>query len=141
MLYAAVFLTRYLDLFRAVGWNSFYLVFFKLFYIISSFYIILLMMKVYPRTREREKAWKLALWSLGGSIVLAPILPAFYKEGYPYHWITEVSRKTSDIDSLQPHANETAIPLDCLDLFHCSRVSLCTSTAFAPATDHCSHCD
>lgn len=90
MLYAAVFVTRYLDLFRAEGWNSFYLVFFKLFYIISSFYIIFLMMKVYPRTREREKAWKLALWSLGGSLVLAPILPAFYKEGYLPHWFTEI---------------------------------------------------
>lgn len=90
MLYAAVFVTRYLDLFRAEGWNSFYLVSFKLFYILSSFYIIFLMMKVYPRTREREKAWKLALWSLGGSLVLAPILPAFYKAGYPYNWFTEI---------------------------------------------------
>lgn len=93
MLYAAVFVGRYLDLFRADGWYSFYLVFFKLFYIISSFYIILLMMKVYPRTREQEKAWKLGLWSLGGSFVLAPIGTLLSFGGFPSHWFTEVSRK------------------------------------------------
>lgn len=49
------------------------------------------MMKMYPRTREKERAWKLALWSIGGSVVLAPIvLPIFYGR-YPHHWFTEVS--------------------------------------------------
>lgn len=90
MLYAAVFVGRYLDLFRPEGWHSFYLVFFKLFYIFSSFYIILLMMKVFPRTREREKAWKLALWSLGGSLILAPVSTLLYYKGVPTHWFTEV---------------------------------------------------
>lgn len=86
-----VFCARYLDLFRKVGWSSVYNVFFKIFYILSSFYIILVMMKMYPRTREKERAWKLALLSAGGSLVLGPILlPIFYK-GYPYHWFTEVS--------------------------------------------------
>ena len=83
MLYAAVFVGRYLDLFRADGWDNFYLV----------FYIILLMMKVYPRTREQEKAWKLGLWSLGGSFVLAPIITLLDFGGFPSHWFTEVSRK------------------------------------------------
>ena len=46
----------------------------KIFYITSSFYIILIMMKVYARTREREKAWKLGAYCLGGSVVLGPIV-------------------------------------------------------------------
>lgn len=95
ILYAFVFVTRYLDLFRASAWATVYNPFFKLFYILSSFYIILLMMKMYPRTRETERAWKLALVAVGGSLVLSPILiPIFYK-GYPYHWFTEVRQPMS----------------------------------------------
>ncbi|GIJ99260.1 ER lumen protein-retaining receptor 3 [Aspergillus viridinutans] len=91
MLYAAVFLTRYLDLFRGSGWRSFYLVFFKFFYIFSSFYIIFLMMKVYPRTRERERAWKMALGSVVVSLVLAPIVTPIFddKDLFKMHWFTE----------------------------------------------------
>ncbi|KAF7119228.1 hypothetical protein CNMCM5793_008976 [Aspergillus hiratsukae] len=92
MLYAVVFVTRYLDLFRGSGWNSFYLVFFKFFYIFSSFYIIFLMMKVYPRTREREGAWKMAVGSVVVSLILAPIVtPIFAKDEdyYKRHWFTE----------------------------------------------------
>ncbi|KAL1858706.1 hypothetical protein Plec18167_003417 [Paecilomyces lecythidis] len=75
ILYACVFVTRYLDIFttRIDSWVKTYNLFFKIFYILSSFYIILLMTKVFPRTREREKAWKLALWSVIGSLVLSPI--------------------------------------------------------------------
>jgi hypothetical protein len=92
MLYAAVFVTRYLDLFRGSGWRSFYLVFFKFFYIFSSFYIIFLMMKVYPRTRERERAWKMALGSIVLSLVLAPIVTPIFddKDLFKTHWFTEV---------------------------------------------------
>lgn len=77
MLYALVFVTRYLNIFwiSPVGstlniWN-FVL---KNFYIISSFYIIFLMMRVYARTREREKSWRLGAYCLGGSVILAPIM-------------------------------------------------------------------
>lgn len=74
-LYAAVFCTRYLDLFYTVVaqttlWN-FVL---KIFYILSSFYIIFLMMRVYARTREREKAWKLGAICLGGAVAAAPFV-------------------------------------------------------------------
>ena len=76
MLYALVFITRYLNIFKvsAVGstlnvWN-FVL---KNFYILSSLYIIFIMMRVYARTREREKAWRLGAYCLGASVVLAPI--------------------------------------------------------------------
>jgi hypothetical protein len=90
MLYAVVFVTRYLDLTRANGWSSVYNVFFKLFYIISSFYIIYIMMKVFPRTRERERAWKLGIGSAAVSLVLAPILTLISYGGFPSHWFTEI---------------------------------------------------
>ena len=34
------------------------------------------MMKVYARTREKEKAWKLGAYCFGGSLVLAPVFAA-----------------------------------------------------------------
>ena len=73
MLYAVVFCLRYLDLFfpgRSLLWNTVL----KIFYIGSSFYIIAIMMKVYARTREREKAWKFGGYCLAGSVVLGPIV-------------------------------------------------------------------
>ncbi|KAF9885738.1 hypothetical protein FE257_012623 [Aspergillus nanangensis] len=95
MLYAMVFVTRYLDLFRAGGWAIPYNVFFKLFYIASSFYIIYIMMKVFPRTRERERAWKLAMGSVGIAIVLGPILAVLLgNEGWHFHWFTETTVPT-----------------------------------------------
>jgi heme/copper-type cytochrome/quinol oxidase subunit 1 len=96
LLYGAVFIFRYLDLFdphtyKNGTWHGIWNVFFKLFYIISSAYVIFLMMKVYPRTRERERAWKLGLWSVAGSVVLAPIsIWLLEKELYTL-WILEVS--------------------------------------------------
>ncbi|PYH87779.1 hypothetical protein BO71DRAFT_162711 [Aspergillus ellipticus CBS 707.79] len=89
MLYALVFITRYLDLFSKQGWKYFYLVFFKLFYLLSSFYVVYLMMRVFPRTREKERAWKLAIISMGLSLVLAPIAIAIFYRGYPDRWFTE----------------------------------------------------
>ncbi|KAJ5487461.1 hypothetical protein N7530_001761 [Penicillium desertorum] len=78
ILYGVVFVFRYLDLFdsrtyTSGTWHSIWNVSFKLFYLISSSYLVFLMMKVFPRTRERERAWKLGLWSVAGSLVLAPI--------------------------------------------------------------------
>jgi hypothetical protein len=70
-----------------VIWN----VSFKLFYLASSFYMIFLMMKVFPRTRERERAWKLGLWSVAGSLVLAPIAILVLEGGFPDYWFIEVS--------------------------------------------------
>ncbi|KAF2996271.1 hypothetical protein E8E13_004800 [Curvularia kusanoi] len=74
-LYAVVFCTRYLDIFTTSPggdaehtWN-FTL---KIFYTLSSFYIIFLMTSVYARTREREKAWKFGLYCLLGALVVAP---------------------------------------------------------------------
>ncbi len=77
-LYSLVFCSRYLDLFwideRTPWWN----IIVKNFYIWTSIYVIVVMMRVYPRTREREKGWKLGAFSLGGSIILAPIAAAIF---------------------------------------------------------------
>ena len=74
MLYVGVFVTRYLDLFWTPPSISIWNFILKNFYIFSSLYIIILMMKVYARTREREKAWKLGAYCLGGSVLLAPVV-------------------------------------------------------------------
>ena len=76
MLYVGVFITRYLDLFWTPPSDSIWNFILKNVYILSSLYIIFLMMKVYARTREREKAWRLGAYCLGGSMALAPIATA-----------------------------------------------------------------
>lgn len=79
MLYAAVFLTRYLDLFwvsPTVSWWNFVL---KLFYILSSLYIVLAMLRIFPRTREREKAWKFGGICFAGALVAAPFVTLIFQ--------------------------------------------------------------
>lgn len=103
MLYGLVFITRYLDIFDKHSWNfsdgGFYMLYnliFKLFYITSSLYLVFIMMKVFPRTRERERAWKLGIYSVIGSLVLSPISIylleiAFRKEPREFsNWFLEV---------------------------------------------------
>ena len=51
----------------------------KVLYLTTSFYILAIMMKVYARTREQEKAWKLGAYCLGAAIVLGPVLAAIAK--------------------------------------------------------------
>lgn len=141
MLYAVVFVTRYLDLTRANGWSSVYNVFFKLFYIISSFYIIYIMMKVFPRTRERERAWKLGIGSAAVSLVLAPILTLISYGGFPSHWFTEVSRPACKVPYLVRNLGYTdrLRHLDLLGVFHCSGIRLCVAAAVTAAADHRPH--
>lgn len=74
LLYLLTFSTRYLDLFWVPPWFSWWNFVLKIFYIASSAYIVFLMMRVYARTRERETAWRLAAYSLGGSLILAPLV-------------------------------------------------------------------
>ena len=80
LLYALVFSTRYLDLFwshpfagEAHAFLKIWNFFLKIFYIGSSYYILFLMLRVYGRTHEREKAWRFASACLAGSLVLSPI--------------------------------------------------------------------
>lgn len=64
----------------------------KIFYLSSSFYIILLMMRVYARTRETEKAWKMGGYTLGGCLVSAPLVLLIFKKWHEYRFF-EVRRK------------------------------------------------
>ncbi|PSR77906.1 ER lumen protein retaining receptor-domain-containing protein [Coniella lustricola] len=70
ILYCLVFLARYTDVFgdNQVEYNFL----FKLFYILSSIYIIGAMQWLFPRTRERELAWKFGAACLVGSLLLSP---------------------------------------------------------------------
>ena len=80
-LYCLVFITRYLDLFQIYSWWNFVL---KIFYILSSLYIIFLMMRIYARTREREKAWKFGGACLIGSALLAPLVMLIFRKKYEW---------------------------------------------------------
>lgn len=89
-LYFLIFITRYLDLFQVdpdwdvlLIWNFV----FKIFYISSSLYIIFLMMRVYARTREREKAWKFGAACLVGSAVLAPFVMMIFKKKLDWDFV------------------------------------------------------
>ena len=54
----------------------------KNFYIFSSFYIIIVMLKAFPRTREREKAWKFGGIIFAGALVGAPFLSLIFSRGH-----------------------------------------------------------
>jgi hypothetical protein len=90
LLYILVFGTRYLDLFWVPPWYSWWNTILKIFYISSSAYIVWLMMRVYARTREKEYAWKLATWSLAGSIASAPLICLIFRQ-WAKTTFTEVS--------------------------------------------------
>ncbi|KAK0126957.1 hypothetical protein ONS96_006520 [Cadophora gregata f. sp. sojae] len=83
-LYCGVFITRYLDIFQFnTAWNTIL----KIFYILSSVYILFLMLRVYARTREREKAWKLGAACLVGSAVGAPLMMMIFKKTRYWGWM------------------------------------------------------
>ncbi|KAK2595666.1 hypothetical protein QQS21_006639 [Conoideocrella luteorostrata] len=78
-LYALVFCTRYLDIFReTILWN----LLFKIIYIFSSFYTIGVMQWLFPRSRERELSWKMGAGVLTASAVLSPFMMMIFEE----HW-------------------------------------------------------
>lgn len=84
LFYLLVFTTRYIDVFQMHPFNSFQSFWnftLKLFYITSSALIVFLMMKVFARTREREKAWKFGGWCLCGSFLLAPFMVLIFRNG------------------------------------------------------------
>ncbi|CAD0098322.1 unnamed protein product, partial [Aureobasidium mustum] len=84
-LYCVVFIVRYLDLFSSIhGFLGFWNFSLKIFYISTSLYIVFLMTRVYARTREREKAWKMGLWSLVGAVVCAPVVAAIFMGKKPF---------------------------------------------------------
>jgi hypothetical protein len=143
-LYAIVFVTRYLDLFRASHWREgqAYLIFFKLFYIFTSFYIIALMTYAYARTREREKSWKLATWCAVGSAIGAPVVLGIWgaasKEGYPRYWFTEVR---ISIQGCYLGMLLTNNVIDVMGIFHNPRVCVCAATTAVTPANHCANGD
>ncbi|ORY08071.1 ER lumen protein retaining receptor-domain-containing protein [Clohesyomyces aquaticus] len=85
-LYALVFCSRYLDIFSmspTKDWEHTWNFSLKIFYTLSSLYIIFLMTSVYARTREREKAWKFGMYCLGGSIIIAPFWYLIFRKMVP----------------------------------------------------------
>src|SRR4051812_45060998 len=90
--YTLVFLTRYIDLFQGLQtsrWN----LFFKVFYLLSSFYTMGIMRFVFPRTREREIAWKLSAGILAGSLLLSPFIMLIFARIWNF---TEVNAPAAD---------------------------------------------
>ncbi|RFU27667.1 hypothetical protein B7463_g8672, partial [Scytalidium lignicola] len=83
-LYALVFVTRYLDILPIYTKWNFVL---KIFYILSSFYIIFLMLRVYARTREREKAWKLGSFCLVGSLIAATLVMLIFRSKHRWGFV------------------------------------------------------
>ncbi|CAL3972908.1 unnamed protein product, partial [Diplocarpon coronariae] len=59
----------------------------KIFYILSSLYILFLMLRVYARTREREKAWKLGALCLAASAIGAPLIMLLFKRHNYWGWM------------------------------------------------------
>jgi hypothetical protein len=99
-LYCLVFISRYLDLFMPnKPWNTVL----KVFYILSSLYILFLMLRVYARTREREKAWKLGAFCLIGSAIGAPIFMMIFKD--KDDWTFREVCSTSPPSYLYPSVN------------------------------------
>ncbi|KAK5130259.1 hypothetical protein LTR08_002260 [Meristemomyces frigidus] len=89
LLYILIFGARYLDLFWVPPWYNWWNFVLKLLYIASSAYIVWVMMRVYARTREKEYGWKLATWSLGGSLVSAPLVCLLF-DGWRGFKFTEI---------------------------------------------------
>ena len=58
----------------------------KMFYIISSIYTLVLMTKIFPRTRERENSWKLGGAVLLGSALLAPFVMMIFRSRALERW-------------------------------------------------------
>ncbi|KAF2138376.1 uncharacterized protein K452DRAFT_290961 [Aplosporella prunicola CBS 121167] len=75
LLYLIVFCARYVDLFWTrfyANWHIWWNFCLKIYFIATTAYTVFIMARVFSRTREREKAMKLAVYALGGSFVLTP---------------------------------------------------------------------
>lgn len=87
-LYCLVFLTRYLDLFLYSPFHNVYNTLFKITYILTSFYILYLMLRVYPRSRESESQWRLSFYILVFSTISTPIFQAIFRDKkLPWSWL------------------------------------------------------
>lgn len=92
LLYVLVFSTRYLDILTTNPFQSGLAVWntcLKIVYITTSAYVVFLMMRVFARTREKEYGWKLATWSLAGSMAATPVVLWLF-EGWDYFSFMEL---------------------------------------------------
>lgn len=105
----------------------------KNFYILSSLYIIILMTRVYARTREKEKAFKLGGFSLGASLIAAPLIALIFQKWLPrwdHHKIMVVSVFRQQLKQYEAHVSL----IDVLGVFDHPRIGLRAATApFAPS--------
>ncbi|QIW99495.1 hypothetical protein AMS68_005013 [Peltaster fructicola] len=92
-LYLVVFVVRYNDI--AYTFST-YLLVLKIFHLLSSALIIFLMLRVLARTRERELAWKLALWSTLACLLTAPFTLMIFN--YKDEWTFAEASTTSSQD-------------------------------------------
>jgi hypothetical protein len=65
-----VFTTRYLDILDSRKYNTV----FKIFYLSTSAYILWIMLRVFKRTREEEREWRVAAVLVAVSAGLTPFL-------------------------------------------------------------------
>ncbi len=79
ILYAVVFCTRYVDLLWVSPAANLWNFVLKNFYILSSLYIVFIMMRLYARTREREKAWRFGAICFGGALVASPLVTLIFR--------------------------------------------------------------
>lgn len=94
-LYTLVFFTRYLDLLFTPPFMQPYNTIFKITYIFSSLYTVYILLRVFPRSRESESQWKLAIYLLAGSAVSAPIFQYFFSRGAGSWFLIETLRDFS----------------------------------------------
>lgn len=135
-LYCLVFVCRYLDIFFFnTAWNTVL----KVFYILSSLYILFLMLRVYARTRERETAWKLGALCLVGSAVFAPIMMMIFAPKVRWGWLEVCA--TLYLGSCSEHLADRHLLTDILDEFHYPRVCLRPPPTPTSAADHSPYCN
>jgi hypothetical protein len=131
-LYCVVFIVRYLDLFSNLhGFLGFWNFSLKVFYISSSLYIVFLMTRVYARTRERETAWKMGIWSVVGSLVTAPVVAAIFvgRDAFKWRTLFDVSFPTGYVGGT---AMLTSTLTDPLHLHAYPRIPLHSSATTPP---------
>jgi hypothetical protein len=106
LFYALVFVARYTDLFgETYAWNYF----FKIFFLLSSFYTIGVMRFVYPRTREREVAWKLSALILVVCLIISPFVMLIFNPANVWGF-REVRSLLTPLASHHPRFHLTSPP-------------------------------
>jgi len=88
------------------------------------------MMRVFARSREKEKAWKISAVCLGSSLVLAPFVMLIFKPKYYWSfaevcvWPLPASSKSSILRFIV-----------CMDLLHRPRIGRCPPSTTPPPTN------